>query len=492
MAYNKKTWANGDLITKESMNNIENGIYTAHDEIKTLKNNTLDNTTLIDDNSTTTNKTWSSSKIDSQIKDIANSGGSGVIFENIEVGEIFTSVKEVIKCTEISLSSNTLTFTSIEPQTLTATVLPSNCTEIVTWTASPSGIVSVSNGVITPLENGECTITVTCGSQSATCSVTISGILKQYSITNNLTNITTNNTDTSIAENASYTAILTANENYAISTVTVTMGGVDITNTAYADGVITINTVTGNIVITATANSTIVSSAVRAKIEAIDGQDYLVIDDFDNIRILDGNSIFSANSYSNDTYQMYNMQPQFSNMWKRSATTPFFTRTGSINLSTANNQSSCLLDSQVGDLYLVYNGGIFFRFPKDISAYGSIDRYVKDIYSGMKFALNTYNTKEIDPTKITSISVKENSKNCQYAQFGYSDLPTSNIYNGANSLSVNTFSNTNLSGATAPSCAMSTSTLSIKFLPGTFTDFTLDAVKEYLTKNRLIFWTYAG
>ena len=492
MAYNKKTWANGDLITKESMNNIENGIYTAHDEIKTLKNNTLDNTTLIDDNSTTTNKTWSSSKIDSQIKDIANSGGSGVIFENIEVGEIFTSVKEVIKCTEISLSSNALTFTSIEPQTLTATVLPSNCTEIVTWTASPSGIVSISNGVITPLENGDCTITVTCGSQSATCSVTISGILKQYSITNNLTNITTNNTDTSIAENASYTAILTANENYAISTVTVTMGGVDITNTAYADGVITINTVTGNIVITATANSTIVSSAVRAKIEAIDGQDYLVIDDFDNIRILDGNSIFSANSYSNDTYQMYTCKPHFENMWNKAATPPFFTGTGLINLATGGTQANCLNSSQVGDLYVVNNNGVYFRLPKDMSAYDSLDSYMKTNYSGMKFALNTYNTKEIDPTKITSINVKENSGNCQYAQFGYSDLPKTNIYQGVNSLFVNTSTNANLTDAPAPACAMSTSTLSIKFLPGTFANFTLDAVKEYLTQNQLIFWTYAG
>ena len=67
MAYNKRTWANGDIITEQGMNNIETGISEAHDEIETLKNNTLNNTTLIDDNSTATNKTWSSSKIDSQI-----------------------------------------------------------------------------------------------------------------------------------------------------------------------------------------------------------------------------------------------------------------------------------------------------------------------------------------------------------------------------------------------------------------------------------------
>ena len=44
MSYNKKTWANGDLITKESMNNIENGIYNAHDEIGKIKNNTSSGT----------------------------------------------------------------------------------------------------------------------------------------------------------------------------------------------------------------------------------------------------------------------------------------------------------------------------------------------------------------------------------------------------------------------------------------------------------------
>lgn len=40
MSYNKKIWKNGDIITKESLNNIEDGIYTAHDEIERLKNNT--------------------------------------------------------------------------------------------------------------------------------------------------------------------------------------------------------------------------------------------------------------------------------------------------------------------------------------------------------------------------------------------------------------------------------------------------------------------
>ena len=45
MSYNKKVWANGDLITKEGMNNIEYGIYDAHDKINALTNKIEENTT---------------------------------------------------------------------------------------------------------------------------------------------------------------------------------------------------------------------------------------------------------------------------------------------------------------------------------------------------------------------------------------------------------------------------------------------------------------
>lgn len=37
MSYNKRPWANGDLITKERMNNIEDGIFDAHDNINVIK-----------------------------------------------------------------------------------------------------------------------------------------------------------------------------------------------------------------------------------------------------------------------------------------------------------------------------------------------------------------------------------------------------------------------------------------------------------------------
>ena len=74
-----------------------------------------------------------------------------------------------------------------------------------------------------------------------------------YTITNNLTNVVNSNTATSVEKDSSYTTTLTADAGYTLGDVTVTMGGTDITSTAYSNGVITISSVTGNIVITATA-----------------------------------------------------------------------------------------------------------------------------------------------------------------------------------------------------------------------------------------------
>ena len=73
-----------------------------------------------------------------------------------------------------------------------------------------------------------------------------------YTITNTLSNATNSNSDTSIEENTSYSANIAPNTGYKLKTVTVTMGGTDITSSAYSNGVINISNVTGNIVITVT------------------------------------------------------------------------------------------------------------------------------------------------------------------------------------------------------------------------------------------------
>lgn len=73
------------------------------------------------------------------------------------------------------------------------------------------------------------------------------------SVTNNLTHVTNSNTATMAELSGSYTGTLTADSGYVLGTVTVTMGGEDVTATVYSSGTITIPSVTGDIVITATA-----------------------------------------------------------------------------------------------------------------------------------------------------------------------------------------------------------------------------------------------
>ena len=75
-----------------------------------------------------------------------------------------------------------------------------------------------------------------------------------YTITNNLTNCTTNNNNESVSSNSNYTATITANSGYVMASIVVTMGGADISDTAVSGNNINISNVTGNIVITAVAS----------------------------------------------------------------------------------------------------------------------------------------------------------------------------------------------------------------------------------------------
>lgn len=87
-----------------------------------------------------------------------------------------------------------------------------------------------------------------------------------WEITNTLTGCTTSNGISSIHKGDAYTATITASTGYTLTgaTVSVTMGGTDITSTAYNNGTISIASVTGALVIsiTATAKTPLSISAV--------------------------------------------------------------------------------------------------------------------------------------------------------------------------------------------------------------------------------------
>ena len=75
-----------------------------------------------------------------------------------------------------------------------------------------------------------------------------------YTVTYHLSNCTSSNNSTFVYENGSYSAVITPIDGATISSATVTMGGVDITSSAYANGVINVANVTGDLVITVSAS----------------------------------------------------------------------------------------------------------------------------------------------------------------------------------------------------------------------------------------------
>lgn len=91
---------------------------------------------------------------------------------------------------------------------------------------------------------------------------------RYWQVTNNLTNCTTSNESVQTIKGAAYTATITASTGYVMTgaTVSITMGGNDITSTAYSNGVISIPAVTGALVITISA-AVIVPSSITATFE---------------------------------------------------------------------------------------------------------------------------------------------------------------------------------------------------------------------------------
>lgn len=81
------------------------------------------------------------------------------------------------------------------------------------------------------------------------------GEIVMHSIANALTGCSNSNASASVEDGASYSATITANEGYTLdgAVITVMMGGVDITATAYSGGTITIANVTGDVSVTVAA-----------------------------------------------------------------------------------------------------------------------------------------------------------------------------------------------------------------------------------------------
>ena len=88
------------------------------------------------------------------------------------------------KPTSVSVSPSSVTLTEGQSRYLTATVYPSNASQLVTWTSSNANIASVSSsGKVTAVKAGTVIITAkTSNGKSATCTVTCKSVVPELTI----------------------------------------------------------------------------------------------------------------------------------------------------------------------------------------------------------------------------------------------------------------------------------------------------------------------
>lgn len=165
----------------------------------------------------------------------------------------------------ITLNKHSLMLAVGMSEKLLVTINPPDAYDrTVTWSSSPEGIVSVAqDGTVMALQDGRATVTASCGGKTDSCSVTAVQ-MNYYSVTNNLTNVTNSNSASSVLEGESYSATLSVTPDYNLTDVQITMGGSNITSSAYnsESHEIYIASVTGNITITASATKIVYYSVM--------------------------------------------------------------------------------------------------------------------------------------------------------------------------------------------------------------------------------------
>lgn len=189
--YIKKTWGDGDPITDAALNKMEAGIDGVNKKIASV-NNDIQNI---------------GNPTDEQVKNVIN---EAIANGDIVAGGLTNTAQTLL----ISILRNTV------------------------FTTDQSANITLLQSELAKGNSG--------GSSGGGSETT------KYTITNTLNNATTSNSAVLVDANSSYTAIIRENDGYTLETITVTMGGTDITSSAVSGTTITITAVTGNVVITVT------------------------------------------------------------------------------------------------------------------------------------------------------------------------------------------------------------------------------------------------
>ena len=173
--YTKTNWQDGDIITADKMNNIENGVKGIEEDVATVKDGFDD----LDDRVTALEQGGSGSGLTEDIKQALLQVVRKVAYVDNDGRDYYNDLRSALyphkPATAIALDADTLSFSELNTaQQLTATVTPEDTSDVVVWTSSDSTVASVNSyGVVTALDYGTATITATAGNVSDTCSVTV-------------------------------------------------------------------------------------------------------------------------------------------------------------------------------------------------------------------------------------------------------------------------------------------------------------------------------
>lgn len=191
MAYNKRVWGSDEVITKEALNNIENGIEAVEQSIPKLVSQLTNDAGYITEHLDLSNYAEKDELHEHNNKDILD----GINLVRMQAWDNAVSIDNRVKALE-------------EVEHVSLEQYNALLERIVLLEEALNDLKSEEPSV--PEEP-----------------------VNTYSITNNLTNVSTNNSTTSIEEGQSYNATLTCEDDYEISSVVVTMNDVDVTNSVY-------------------------------------------------------------------------------------------------------------------------------------------------------------------------------------------------------------------------------------------------------------------
>lgn len=189
--------------------------------------------------------------VDAEFKAAPNLDGEGTLIKYVEEipaapePEIYTVTQELTNVAS-SYSGETVT---------EGTTFETNLTPIAGYALQNPTITMGGIDVSASAWNGT-TRKITIENVIGNITIEAAATVITHSITQELTNVSSSLTETTINETEALEAEITPATGYEIGTVTVTMGGVDITATAWDSetGKVTISSVTGDVVITATAS----------------------------------------------------------------------------------------------------------------------------------------------------------------------------------------------------------------------------------------------